>query len=91
MELQDVGEAFTAGYSLSVEERSALEVQMAKKRVESGRWRAVPHSPPPPPLSNPRPRHLLLHLLLLLLQQQQPMLLRLQQVLLQPSSTRRGS
>ena len=34
MELEDLGGVFAPGYSLSVEERSALEVQIAKKRGE---------------------------------------------------------
>ena len=34
MELSDFGGVFAMGATLSVEERAALEVQMAKKRVE---------------------------------------------------------
>ena len=34
MELSDFGAVFAPGFTLSIEERSALEVQMAKKRVE---------------------------------------------------------
>lgn len=34
MELSDFGSVFAPGFTLSIEERSALEVQMAKKRVE---------------------------------------------------------
>ncbi len=34
MELSDFGTTFATGFTLSVEERAALEVQMAKKRVE---------------------------------------------------------
>ena len=34
MELNDFGSLFAPGYTLSVEERAALEVQMAKKRLE---------------------------------------------------------
>ena len=34
MEIADFGTVFAPGYTLSIEERAALEVQLAKKRIE---------------------------------------------------------
>ena len=41
MEISDFGTVFAAGYTLSVEQRSALEVQLAKKRIEERLHRCV--------------------------------------------------
>lgn len=41
MELEDFGVSFTPGFTLSVEERSALEVQMAKRKADEKLYRCV--------------------------------------------------
>jgi hypothetical protein len=42
MELDDFNGAFDAGYTLSIEERAALEVQMLKRRTDEKLVRWVP-------------------------------------------------
>lgn len=41
MELEDFGNTFTPGFTLSVEERAALEVEMAKRKAEEKLYRFV--------------------------------------------------
>jgi hypothetical protein len=44
MDIYDFGARFAPGYTLSVEERAALEVQMAKRQAEERLHRFVPSS-----------------------------------------------
>ena len=61
MELDHFGQLFSAGYTLSIEERASLEVQMAKKQMEENLHRRVSGAPFPISLFSVRTAHLTLH------------------------------